>query len=166
VTIPRDDPVKRKARDAEREVLPARGVRSQKLVEGLEATPIAHGREKHTEDYATATHGHVVLEPAIIADPGDAGTIDPELGGVCELTSAGVETRTLGDPTFRGQVLDLMFIEDGGDITITASSPVNQAGNTSLVTSDVGDHLRLAGFFNATDGWEWRVIANDGWTLS
>ena len=164
--IPRDDPIKRRARDAAREASPAKGVHPHKLAEGLEATPAEHGSDKHTEPYAASGHAHFDLEPAIIADPGDAGTIDTTLGGVCELTSAGAETRTLGDPTFRGQVLDLMFVEDGGDITITASSPVNQAGNTSLVTSDVGDHLRLAGFFNAIDGWEWRVIVNDGWTLS
>ncbi len=59
--IPRDDALKRKARDAVREMLPARGVRSQKLAEGLEATPTAHGREKHTIPYSEPGHSHTPL---------------------------------------------------------------------------------------------------------
>ena len=106
------------------------------------------------------------VEPRSIADPGDTNTIDTEESGYVELVSGGVETRTLADPAFIGQILDLFFKTDGGDITITASSPVNQAGNTSLVCSDVGEHLRLVGHNNPTDGWEWRVIANDGFVLT
>lgn len=106
------------------------------------------------------------VAPVIIPDPGDAGTIDTSRSGYCELTSAGAETRTLADPTYRGQIIDLVFVSDGGDITITSSSPVNQSGNTSLVTADIGDHLRVMGAYNATDGWEWKVVVNDGWALS
>ncbi len=107
------------------------------------------------------------VEPKAISDPGDTNTIDTdEGGGFVELVSTGVETRTLSDPAFRGQVLDLIFITDGGDITITSSSPVNQSGHTSLVCGDVGDHVRLVGFWNATDGWEWREVVNDGFTIT
>lgn len=106
------------------------------------------------------------VEPEIIPDPGDAGTIDTSRPGYCELTTAGAETRTLADPSFRGQQIDLVFVSDGGACVITASSPVNQTGNTSLTFEDVGDHLRLVGFYNATDGWEWRVVVNDGITLA
>lgn len=106
------------------------------------------------------------VEPRSIADPGDTGTIDTEESGYVNLVSGGVETRTLADPAFIGQILDLIFITDGGTITITASSPVNQNADTSLVVEDVGDHLRLMGAWNATDGWEWKVIINDGYTLS
>ena len=106
------------------------------------------------------------VEPVIIPDPGSAGTIDTSHSGYCELTSAAAETRTLADPVYRGQVIDLVFISDLGDITMTASSPVNQTGNNTLTFSDIGEHIRLVGFYNATDGWEWRVIANDGVVLS
>ena len=74
----------------------------------------------------------------------------------------GAETRTHAARAFRGQTVDRPFITDGGDCVVTASSPVNQAGNTIMTFADIGDHVRLVGFWNATDGWEWRVVANDG----
>lgn len=107
------------------------------------------------------------VAPEIIPDPGDAGTIDVSRSGYCELSSGGGgETRTLPDPTFRGQVIDLVFVVDGSDIVITSDSPINQTGNTSLTFADVGDHLRLMGAYNATDGWEWKVVCNDGVALA
>lgn len=106
------------------------------------------------------------VEPRAIEDPGDTETIDAEESGYVNLVSGGAETRTLADPAYIGQILDLFFYTDGGDCVITASSPVNQAGNTSLTFADVGDHLRLVGHYNPTDGWEWRVIANDGVALA
>ncbi len=106
------------------------------------------------------------VAPTSIKDPGDTLTFDVSRPGYTDITTAGVETRTLPDPKFHGQVLDLVFVSDGGDCTVTASSPVNQAGNTTLVFADIGDHLRLVGFFNAIDGWEWRVVVNDGVALS
>jgi hypothetical protein len=84
-----------------------------------------------------------------------------------ELTSGGGgETRSLADPQFRGQVMDLTFISDGSDCVVTAASPLNQAGNTIMTFADIGDHVRVVAFYNATDGWEWRQIANDGAALS
>lgn len=101
------------------------------------------------------------VEPVIIADPGNAGTFDVSRPGIIQLTSVGVETRTLPDPVFRGQQIDLVMVVDGGDITITASSPVNQTGHTSIVASAVGGFIRLVGKYNATDGWEWQEIVED-----
>ena len=95
------------------------------------------------------------VEPWIIPDPGDAGTIDTLRSGYCEITSGGAETRTLGDPTFRGQELDIVFISDGGTVTITSSSPVNQTGNNTITLTDIGEMARFVGHYNATDGWEW-----------
>ena len=105
------------------------------------------------------------MELKEIPDPGNAGAIDVLQPGYCELSSSKAETRTLADPTFRGQEIDFTFIKDQGAITITAASPINQGANTTMLFEDVGDHLQLVGFYNATDGWEWRVIANDGVTL-
>lgn len=106
------------------------------------------------------------VEPAIIPDPGNAGTIDVSRSGYLELTTAAAETRTLPDPTFRGQIIDIVFIKDVGDCVITASSPVNQAGNNTITFTDVGEHTRLVGAWNATDGWEWKTIVNDGAALT
>jgi len=106
------------------------------------------------------------VEPRQIDDPGYAGTIPGNQSGYVELTSGGAETRTLADPQFRGQILDLVFVSDGGDCVVTASSPLNQTGNTVMTFADIGDHVRIVGFNNATDGWEWRQVANDGAALS
>ncbi|KKL18423.1 hypothetical protein LCGC14_2475640 [marine sediment metagenome] len=106
------------------------------------------------------------IEPVKIPDPGDAGTVEVSHPGFCELTTAGAETRTLPDPAFRGQIIDFTFIVDVSDCVITASSPINQSANTQMTFADIGDHLRLIGFWNATDGWEWRVVANDGVSLA
>ena len=101
------------------------------------------------------------VEPVVIRDPGDAGTIDVSRSGILELTSAAAETRTLPDPVFRGQEIAIYMVVDGGDITITASSPVNQTGHTSIVASAVGGFILLRGKYNATDGWEWQEIMED-----
>lgn len=101
------------------------------------------------------------VEPPIIPDPGDGGTIDVSRSGICELTSAGAETRTLPDPTFRGQQIDLVGVAVAGNITITASSPVNQTGHTTITVSAVGGFIRLVGKYNATDGWEWQEVVED-----
>ncbi len=102
------------------------------------------------------------IEPVKIPDPGDTNTIETSHPGYCELTTAGSETRTLGDPTFKGQIIDLVMIVDVNDCVVTGTSPLNQTGNTILTFADIGDHVRLVGFYNATDGWEWRIVANDG----
>ena len=101
------------------------------------------------------------VEPDIIPDPGNGGTIDTSRSGICELTSAGAETRTLPDPTFRGQQIDLVAVAVGGNITITAASPVNQTGHTTITASAVGGFIRLVGKYNATDGWEWQEVVED-----
>lgn len=107
------------------------------------------------------------VEPRQIDDPGDAGTISTNQPGyVLLVTDGGAETRTLGDPTYIGQIMDLFFYTDGGDCVVTASSPLNQTGNTIITFTDVGEHTRIIGHYNPTDGWEWRQVCNDGAGLS
>ncbi len=100
----------------------------------------------------------LAVEPKEIADPGASGAIPIQHSGYVNLVSAAGETRTLADPVFIGQVIDLVFITDGGDVTITVASPIDQTGNNTLVFSNVGEHIRLVGFYNGTDGWEWRSL--------
>ncbi len=101
------------------------------------------------------------VELRFIPDPGPGGSIDTQQPGYCEMSTAAAEARTLPDPVFRGQELDLTFIKDMGDLTMESDSPVNQSGHTTLLFQDVGDHVRLVGFYNATDEWEWRVLVSD-----
>lgn len=101
------------------------------------------------------------VEPRIIPDPGDGGAIPVNQSGICQLSSGAAETRTLADPTFRGQQLDLVMVANGGNIVITAASPVNQTGHTTITASAVGGFIRLVGKHNATDGWEWQEIMED-----
>lgn len=102
---------------------------------------------------------------AAITDPGDAGAIPVTDSGYCNLVTEGAEDRTLADATYVGQLLLLGFKTDGGDCTITAASPVNQAGNNTMIMADVGDSLLLVGSPDGAD-IEWRVVANDGVALS
>ena len=106
------------------------------------------------------------IEPGTIRDPGNAGTIDVSRSGYLELVTAAAETRTLPDPLFRGQIMDIVFITDAGDCVVTASSAVNQTGNNTITFTDVGEHTRLVGAWNATDGWEWKTVVNDGAALT
>lgn len=108
-------------------------------------------------------------EPRQIRDPGDGGQITALSDAVVLLVSnhAGPgETRTLTDPIYPGQTLDLMFESDDGDVVITADSAVNQTGNTIMTFADGGDHLRLVGGRDGAGDLEWRVVANDGISLS
>ena len=105
--------------------------------------------------------------PVQIPDPGNGGTIEVSHPGYCDLTTAGSETRTLPDPTFKGQIIDFTFTVDAtGDCVITADSDLNQNSDNIMTFADIGDHVRLIGFYNPTDGWEWRIVANDGAALT
>ena len=101
----------------------------------------------------------------IIADPGDAGAIPVTVSGVCALTTAGAETRTIAAPAFVGQQLVICLDTDGGDAVVTVASLVNQTGNNTLTFADAGDVISLVAI---TVGGvkKWRVTANDGVALS
>lgn len=102
-----------------------------------------------------------------LADPGNAGTIKAkESPQVCHLESSGAETRTLADPDGPGQILILAMRADGGDITATASSAINQAGNTIMTFDDQGDSVLLYSIEDGDDNFEWRVAVADGVSLS
>lgn len=100
-----------------------------------------------------------------IADPGNAGAIPVTTNGVCALTSAGAETRTLAIPTFMGQRLSLICDTYVGNIVVTSAQAINQAGNTVMTFNAAADYIALEA---ATVGGalRWRVAANDGVALS
>ncbi len=100
-----------------------------------------------------------------IADPGNAGAIPVTASGVCEIVTAGAETRTLAAPSFLGQTLEICMKTDGGDGVITCATTVNQTGNNTITLNDAGDCVTLIAKRNGAD-LRWSVVANDGATLS
>lgn len=118
--------------------------------------------------------GFIILMPQLvgtnalenlIADPGNAGAIPVTASGVVALTTAGVETRTLADPTVIGQQLVIIHAVDGGSAAITAASAVNQAGNTIMTQTEVNDSVMLTAV-KIGSALKWRITANDGTVLS
>lgn len=101
----------------------------------------------------------------VITDPGSGGAIPVIHSGTLALVTGGAEARSLADPTFIGQLLNIGFHTDGGNATITAASDINQNGDNIMLMEDVGDHVLLIGSPDGAD-IEWRLVVNDGATLS
>ena len=100
-----------------------------------------------------------------ITDPGDAGAIPVTRSGVCPITTAGAETRTLAIPSFVGQRLTIPMDVDGGDAVITVAAAFNQTGNNTITLNDAGDTVELVGV-QVGGALVWRVVVNDGATLA
>lgn len=101
----------------------------------------------------------------VIADPGDAAAIAVTASGVCALTTAGAETRTVAIPTFVGQTLTLVLDTDGGDCVVTFASDIDQSGNDKWTANDAGDCISLVGVtIGGTRAW--RLLHNVGGALS
>lgn len=116
----------------------------------------------------TLTTGSLVqtVPNAVIADPGNGGTITPASGAVkniCTITTAGAETRVLGTPQFIGQELAIEFGTDGGNFTIDNTAGFNDDGTASNLATfdDAGDCLMLIAV-DTTDGDDWRLVAKKG----
>lgn len=103
--------------------------------------------------------------PVTIADPGASGAIPVTASGYVPLVSAAPETRTLAAPAFVGEELLLVMKTDGGDITLTCATTLNQAGNNTAVFNDVGDTLRLVAVQSGAN-IRWRIDLNDTVALS
>ena len=95
-----------------------------------------------------------------LTDPGNAGAIPVTADGVCPLVSAGAETRTLAAPSYNGQDLILCMDTDGGDITLTCATLLNQAGNNTAVFKNAGEYLALRAIKIGAN-YRWRVVASD-----
>lgn len=86
--------------------------------------------------------------------------------GLFPITQNGAETNTLAIPTFLGQELTIFVDTDtSGARVITASQRINQAGNTVITLSDVGDCVVLRAI-TIGGALRWQVIHNDGAVLS
>jgi hypothetical protein len=100
-----------------------------------------------------------------IADPGNAGAIAVTESGVCAMTSAGAETRTIAAPAFMGQTISLIDDTHVGNIVVTAATTVNQTGNNTLTFGAVADACTLTAM-TVGGSLVWRVTYNDGVALS
>lgn len=82
------------------------------------------------------------------------------------ITQNGAETNTLADPTYIGQQISIFVDTDtSGARVITAASRINQAGNTIITLTEVGDFIKLEAITIA-GALKWQVIANDGAVLT
>lgn len=102
---------------------------------------------------------------AAIADPGDGNAIPVTRSGVCPVTTAGAETRTLAIPTFIGQRIGIICDVYVGDGVVTVAAAINQAGNTIITLNTAGDFVELEGV-QVAGALVWRVVVNDGAALS
>jgi hypothetical protein len=105
--------------------------------------------------------------PTVIADPGGAnGTIPVTASGSVAITTAGVETGNLPDPTFEGQVLTLFVDGYVNTRTITAASPINVADNTIMTFGADHEAIGLVAITRGSGDLEWQVTWNDTVSLS
>lgn len=101
----------------------------------------------------------------LIADPGDGQAIPVTRSGVCAITTAGSETRTLAAPSFIGQRLALVIDVDGGTCVVTVASLVNQTGDNTITMAEVKDFIELLAV-QIGGAKLWRVVVADGAALS
>lgn len=101
----------------------------------------------------------------VVADPGNAGAIPVTANGMCALTSAGAETRTLAIPTFAGQQLSIICDTYVGNIVVTSAQAINQTGNNTMTFGAAADAIFLVAM-TVGGALRWRVMGNDGVALS
>lgn len=78
------------------------------------------------------------------------------------------ETNSLNDPAGPGITLnaEVVALGGGGTRIATAASPINKAGNTIMTFAALRDRITLRAVSVSGGGFAWRVIENDGVTLS
>lgn len=112
----------------------------------------------------TTTWAIVGVSRRAITDPGNGGAIPVTYSGYCPIVTAGSETRTLAAPSHAGQEITIYIKTDGGTCVITASAPINVAGNNTITMAEVTDCIKLIAVESGSS-LVWRVI-NDGAALS
>lgn len=115
--------------------------------------------------YALTGNDGGVVWPAVIADPGNAGAVPVALSGVCNMVSAGAETRTVAAPSFIGQTLALNCDTHVGDIVVTFAAAYNNVPDSTITYSAAGQVAYFEGVTIA-GALTWRLVANVGAALS
>jgi len=115
---------------------------------------------------ALTASGAVNLTGLAITDPGNVTKAIPVTKeGVCAMTSAGAETRTLAIPAHIGQSMVLVCDTYVGDIVVTVAAAVNVANNNTLTFGVVSDACELVGV-SVGGALVWQIGWNDGVALS
>lgn len=100
----------------------------------------------------------------LLTDPGNGGAIPVANSGTLLMDcTSGAETRTLADPSFAGQKLDLVLNNNGGtSIAVTAASDLDSVGTSVLTFDAEGETARLVGI--QIDGTDlvWRLFLCEG----
>ncbi len=107
-------------------------------------------------------HHQLYRGPKTLTDPGNGGEIRVSQDlQICEMVTAGAETRTLATPTKAGIRFHLRMTTDGGDSVVTAAGTLNEAGNTVATFNNVGEALDL---ISVTDAGviRWDIVTNIG----
>ena len=108
-----------------------------------------------------ANNGCTFRDSLAIADPGNAGAIPVTGSGVCALTSAGAETRTMAIPAYVGQRIVLECTVYVGDIVVTVASAHHQSGATTITFPAAGATCELLSV-DVGGAMAWRVVGNNG----
>lgn len=104
--------------------------------------------------------------PSAKAAPATGTAIPVTTSGSFPITQNGAETNSLAIPTFVGQRINLYVDTDtSGARVVTSAARINQALNTVITMSEVGDFIALEAITIA-GALRWQVVANDGCVLS
>jgi hypothetical protein len=105
---------------------------------------------------------HAALYEAdkLLTDPGDGKTIHVrEDLQICEMVSTAAQTRTLAAPRKSGIRFVLRLMTDGGDIVVTVTNGLNNAGESKATFGDASDLLSLISVETATLGtFRWQIM--------
>jgi hypothetical protein len=97
-----------------------------------------------------------------MSDPGDAGTITVDRDcAVVPIITAGVETRTLAQPTKAGLRCMLVIDTYVAACTVTVTGGYNQAADTAIILGTAGDWVRFVSV-KVGASYYWRVVAQEG----
>jgi hypothetical protein len=127
-----------------------------------------------SDDVGGATDENLLRAPPsppaaseLAADPGNAGALPVTSRATINLRVADAmtpETRTIADPSFAGQRIDLRQI-GAGTIAVTAASAIDDAGHTVMTFDADGDYAMLVGV-QVGPSARWRLYANTGVAIS
>lgn len=94
-------------------------------------------------------------------DPGNAGSIYVDRSPcLCEMVSAGAETRTMARPTKSGAIISVYAKTVGGTITLTVTGGFNQAGDTTFAFTAVGQFAVFQSFVTTAGVYFWQMISS------
>lgn len=135
---------------------------------GTTAVDLSLGQGAFKTTTGTFTHNGKQAAGATtndIADPGAGGAIPVTTSGVCNVTTAAAEGRTVADPTFSGQWLTISHDVDAGDLTVTFASDFDSSTNNVWTSDTAGKsgHWQARRIANAL---KWMLVANNGGVLS